>query len=192
MSLTTLADCKVYLGITDSSKDALIEIFRKAVEQSVINFCDTDFTTRTIVDEKHDSIQSDVIVPKYFPILSVQKVAIGELEYQLDQYYFDQSGIMVKAIIGETSRGEILVSYTAGYASVPDDVKLAVYQAVKAEYQRKGRNTEDIGSRSKDGESENYNSAWDEKSGLPKGVAAKLQAYKVYEIPNIGMAQRNT
>jgi hypothetical protein len=192
MALTTLADNKTYMGITVNTYDAIIEMLRESTEQSVINYCETDFTLKTITNEVHDGINADVIVPKYFPIISIQKVMFDDLELGVDQYYYDNSGIILKGIVTPFARGVIKVNYTAGFASVPADVKLCVYQAVKSEYQRRERKTEDISSRSKEGESESFGSAWDRKSGLPMQIVSKLQAYRVYECPNIGMSQRNT
>jgi len=196
MPLTTLADNKAYLGIDsgDTTQDALIEIFRKSVEQSVINYCEVDFQSHVATNERLDGLDADVIVPKFFPIISVQAIKFGASDaspLDSENYYFDTTGIILTTMNTPFYRGIVYLDYTYGYASVPDDVKLCVYQSVKAEYQRKSRNAEDISSRSKEGESESYSSAWDPKTGLPKAVISKLQAYRVYECPQIGMAQRN-
>jgi hypothetical protein len=74
---------------------------------------------------------------------------------------------------------------------VPADVKHAVYEGVKANYQMRKRNAEGVTSRSKNGESESYGASWDQTTGLPSSVIAKLKNYKVWEIPNINMSQRN-
>jgi hypothetical protein len=66
---------------------------------------------------------------------------------------------------------------------------MCVYQSVKAEIQRYDSNTENINSRSKEGESESYGGAWDGISGLPKQVISKLSRYKMLEFPNVPSAQ---
>lgn len=204
MALTNLDDVKTFLGIplTDTSKDTVLTMFKESVEQSIINFCNTDFTAKIVVNEVLDAIRSDVIVTKNCPILSVQKVMIHNdmdgtngVELDTKQYYFDENAIMLRDVFTPFSRGMVRIDYTWGYAHVPADVKMVVYQSVKAEYQRYKQNTENVGSRSKGDESESFgtgaNGAWDPYTGLPKQIVAKLQAYKVYEIPLVSMAQRN-
>lgn len=204
MALTTLNDLKTFMGIPliDTSKDALLTMFKDSVEQSVINFCDTDFTPVVITNEVLDGTRADVIVPKNCPVISIQKVIVGcdmdgsnGSELTTKEYNFDENAIELRNIHTPFSRGVIRIDYTWGYAAVPADVKMVVYQSVKAEYQRYKSNTENVGSRSKGDESESYgtgaNGAWDAYTGLPKQMVAKLQAYKVYEFPLVAMAQRN-
>ncbi len=200
--LVTLADLKTFLDITDNSQDTLLTTLKDGVEQSIINYCETDFSTKVVTGELVSGTKSDVIVPLNFPLISVQAVKFGvEVDgsggYALDatrDYYKDEGGIYLVSTHSPRSRGRIRIDYTWGYAAVPADVKLAVYQAVKVELQRYSTNTEAGMGRSKGDESETGGSSvnlMDPLTGLPKTVVAKLQAYKVYEFPNLPMAQRN-
>ena len=199
MALTTLAENKAYLGITNGSKDTLIEIIRPAVEEQIIAYCDTNFEEKTVTKEMHDGIESDVIVPYNFPVIQITAVYIGcdvngenGRLLEADEYYVDDDGsVILRSSTTPFLRGNVRLDYKHGYTSVPSTIKLCVYQTVKAELQRQQRNTEDISSRSKEGESESYGSAWDSKSGLPKQILGKLDPYKAREIPLAGMAQRN-
>ena len=202
MALTTLADLKTFLGIEDSSQDVILTILKDSVEQSIINYCETDFTTKVVTNEILSGTKADVIVPLNFPIISVQAVflnvdADGTNGFELDDdkdYYNDEGAIYLMGVHTPNARGRVRIDYTWGYAAVPADVKLAVYQGVKVELQRYSTNTEAGMGRSKGDESETGGSStnlMDELTGLPKTVVAKLQAYKVYEFPNINMAQRN-
>ncbi len=206
MALTTLADVKTFLGIDagDTSQDALITMFKDAVEQAVINFCDTDFTIQTVTNEILDGIRADVIVPRNFPITDVDAIYVacqpdgtgGILLDGTRDYSFNESAITLRGQHTPFSRACVRVDYKWGYATVPADVKMAVYQSIKAEMQRYSRNTEDVNSRSKGDESENYggtgvNGVWDSATGLPKTIVAKLSNYRTFEFPTAGMAQRN-
>lgn len=207
MALTTLDDIKTFLGIplANTSQDALITMFKDSVEQSIINYCETDFETHVIAGppgEIMDGGRQDILVPKYFPIISVEEVHFGvDVDgtggYQLGDtdFYFDQSSITLRFQNAPFARGIIRLDYTYGYAAVPADVKMAVYQTIKAELQRYKKNSEDLSSRSKGDESESFGvgpgGAWDPVSGLPRQIAAKLQPYRLYEFPNVNMAQRN-
>jgi len=205
MALTTLAENKVYLGIdpSDTSQDVIIEIFREAVEQLILNFCECSFEPVIISGppgEILDGDRSDVILPRNSPIISVEKVFInvdldgsnGSELIENEDFYIDDNAIILRFIHTPKGRGLVRVDYTFGFASVPPDVKLAVFQSVKAELQRKNRNTEDISSRSKGDERESYAGVFDTKTGLLKTAIAKIQPYRTYEFPNIGIAQRNT
>lgn len=204
-ALTTLSDNKTYMGIalSDVSQDAIIEMMRPAIEESILLYCDTDFTPGQTSGngEIHDGIQSDVIVPFNFPIISIDEVRIGcdpdgangNLLVLGTDYYVDADDGSVILTTNTTPfrRGSVALKYHWGYATVPAGVKLAVYQCVKAELQRRKRNTEDVSSRGKDGETEQYGNAWDAKTGLPKQILSKLDQYRSREFPQAGMAQRN-
>jgi len=203
MSLVSLSDLKLFLGITDNSQDALLTMFQTSVEQSIINFCETDFTIKTVTNELSDGIRSDVITPKNYPITAVDAVIFnvdpdGSDGYTLDpafDYTFNESAIYLRGQHTPFSRAIVRIDYKYGYSAVPADVKMCVYQSVKAELQRYERKTEDLASRSKQDESESYGggggNVWDSLTGLPKTIVAKLQYYKSYEFPHAGMAQRN-
>lgn len=191
MSLVTLSEIKTFLGITDNSKDDILTLFQESVEASIINYCETNFTSKVVTGEISDGTQADVIVLQNYPVLSVQKVYLEGAEISTDLYYNDENSIMFKAGSTFFKRGSVSVNYTHGYASVPKDVKMAVYQTVKAEMQRYEQNTENINSRSKEGESESFGGAWDSLSGLPKQIISKIAHYRPLEFPLVNMAQRN-
>lgn len=198
MSLVTLADVRTYVGVPDNSQDALLTIFQDSVEQQIIDYCDVSFTVNTVVNEIHDGNRSDIITPRQIPIISIEQIVFncetdGTLGTVLDilQYYFDKNAITLRGTITPFYRGNVRLDYTAGYATVPAPVKLAIYMAVKANYQRKKNNREGIASRRKQDEAETYNGAWDQATGLPLDVLSMLQPYKVYEFPNLSQAQRN-
>ena len=201
--LVTLDEQKEFLGIklADTERDVLIQTFLDSVEQQVKNLCETNFQETVVTSppgELHDGSIADVILPFGFPILSVEKISVGTetdgtggIDLETDEFYFDDTGIMLRGRLTPRARGNISLAYTYGFEEVPADVKLAVMQSVKAELQRHDANTENISSRSKEGESESLRSAWDPKSGLPVQIASKLQSYKLFEFPHFGMAQRN-
>jgi len=201
--LTTLADCKAYIGIAlaDTTQDAIIEIIRPAVEELVLAYCDTAFDNTVILKEMHDGTQADVIVPHNFPVTEITEVWLGtdangdngNLLDAGDDYFVDDDGsvILVRRVT-PFRRGAVKLVYKHGYTAVPAVVKLCIYQTVKAELQRKKRNTEDITSRGKGDENEGYGGAWDKKTGLPVQIMSKLETFRTKEFPSGGMAQRNT
>lgn len=195
MSLVTLNEIKSFLGVNNNDQDALLTMFQESVEASIIGYCETDFASHVVTGEVLDGNRSDIIVPKKCPIISVQalfiyvdETGVGT-ELDTDSYTVDESAITLKSLSTDGRRSSIKINYTYGYSSVPADVKMCVYQSVKAEMQRYSQNTENITSRSKEGESEGYGGAWDSLSGLPKQIISKLQRYKIIEFPNVPSAQ---
>jgi len=201
LDLTT--DIKPWLGIpTDvTTHDSVLTIINEAMEQAILNFTETDFVLHDDTMEIHDGNQSDVIVPRRIPVVSIESIHIhiandgsGGSLLDPDQYELVDDTITLKGIQTPFARSRIKVIYTWGYDGLPADVKLCMLQAIEAEFRRKGNKTLGLGSRSKKDESENLKSDltdWDEKSGLPKVLAFKLVPYKVFEFPNQPMSARN-
>jgi len=133
MALTTLADIKVFMGIDplDTSQDALLTMFKDAIESSVINFCDSDFTIQTVTNERVDGQRSDIIITENFPITDVDAVYVdvmadGSLGILLDptEYDWDEGSIYLRWQNTPKARRGIRIDYKWGYASVPADVKM--------------------------------------------------------------------
>ena len=201
MSLTTLQEVKDWLGITDGSHDTTLGIINSAMNDAIINYCETDFQKHENVTEILDGNKSDMICPRETPILSVSEIRFwvepdgsnGELIDPL-LYQVLPEAIIIKNLPTPRYRSMIKVVYDWGYESVPSDVKLCALQAVEAEFRRKGKKTLGGGSRSKKDESETINTdsaSWDIKTGLPMALASKLNVYKRFEFPAQPMAQRN-
>jgi hypothetical protein len=207
MALTTLADIKVFLGIepSDTSQDALITMFKDSIEETIINYCDTDFTIQTVVNERVDGLRSDVITPDNYPITDVDAVYFdvevdGTGGWLLDasrEYDWDDGAIYLRGNQTPFARRGVRIDYKWGYASVPANVKMCVYISTKAMMQRHNKNTEDVGSISKQDESQQVggmgvNGIWDTETGLPNAAVALIKDYRTFEFPASGMAQRNT
>ena len=197
MSLCTLQEIKDWLKITGADQDTRLTMVQKAVEQAVINLCETDFQPHEYTNEVLDGDGKDVIVPRHWPILSVEHVLLyclpdgsgGSDVATEDMSIRDEAIYLANSLITPPGRGRVRLDYHAGYASVPDDVKMAVMLGVEAFLARNARKSIGIASRGKEGESESYTKAWDAKVGLPTEVVALLGSYRSMEFPT-GTAAR--
>lgn len=201
MALATLTQVKTFLKIpldyTDD--DVQLQAFIDSVSSQIKNFTECSFEPVVVTREMLDGIQADIIVTKSTPIISVQKVIFGcdvqgngGIELEPSAYYNTESVIKLRYAQSPRGRGFVRVDYTHGYSTVPADVLMALYQAVKAEMGRFNGDTEGLGSIRKQDESVNYNGGWDDKTGLPKQIVSKLQPYRSYGFPvGAGFAQRN-
>jgi len=197
MSLCTLQEIKDWLKVTDSSQDAILTTVQLSVEQSIKNYCETDFSAREITNEVLDGAGNDVIVPRYWPILVVDELRFyiklnstaGSVVSSEDYQVGETAIYLGNGLLTPKGRGIVGLAYHAGYAAVPADIKLAVQMGVEAYMARRQRKSIGVSSRGKEGESESFTSAWDKKSGLPLEVVSMLGAYRPMEFP-LGTATR--
>jgi len=202
--LATLDEVKDWLGIPldNTEYDDTIQMIMDSTEQSIYNYCDTEFELTTIANEVLDGNSSDTIIPRYWPVNSVSEIKWGTkpdgsdgVVIDSDYYQVKDDSVILQNFVTPFERSTISISYTYGYDGVPPDVKLAFIQCVEAVYRRKSRKTIGMSSRSKKDESESYSGdmdAWDELTGLPKEIIYMLKPYKSFEFPSQPMATRNT
>jgi len=196
-------DIKPWLGIdgSNTTHDANLTIIADAIEQSVLNYVETTFELTEVEGEILDGNISDVVLPLNTPVNSVEGLYFfpnvdgsgGSLVDQAE-YKVTREAIYLKFANSPKGRATVRVDYTYGYDGLPSDVKLMILQTVEAEWRRKGSKSLGMSGRSKKDESESYISdlgQWDERTGLPKVLISKLQAYKSFEFPSSPMSQRN-
>jgi len=138
--LVTRAEYKNYLGITSTNKDQEIDFLIPKVSSLVKTYC-----RRTFIDYYNDA-KTEIfdggfseLILKETPVVSIQDVSIstnyGQTYTKLIKYrdWIDDGdkirstslGIFTKYIKGYR------VIYTAGFDTVPDDLKLAVLDLVE-------------------------------------------------------------
>jgi len=202
---TTIEEVRAWVlgDDTDTSQDTVLEQLRKAAEESISIYCDCLFgATEAVVGELMDGRRSDLIVPEHFPINSVEELKIGTLgdgsggvPLTANDYVVREEEVVLRISKTPQGRGFVSISYTHGYADVPETVKTATLMSVEAMYLRKGRGSIGLVGRSKEGESENYGGgnkgAWDEATGLPSEVVSMLSHYQRIEFTGSQMAGRN-
>ena len=76
MAITTLAAVKEYLGLTDTSKDALLVNLIVRVQDAVEKYCNRTFDATAYTEWMNGSGEADLYV-KQWPITALLRVAIG-------------------------------------------------------------------------------------------------------------------
>lgn len=131
-ALTTVADVKELLDIDsgDHSKDNLI--IRKINQATIMieRYTGRRFKETTYTDEEYDSTGTDQLVLKQRPIsaitLSSRDTSLNEQDWDTvdsNLIFSDSESGIVRLLFNQTGRwGRYKVTYTAGYATIPEDI----------------------------------------------------------------------
>jgi hypothetical protein len=200
-AIISLNEAKAWLGIDagNTSQDSNLQIMIDAVDAVIKDYTEAEFSPQAVNGEIMDGTRSDTLVPRNSPIISVQQITtdvawgLGGNVLDPSEYFVadDKAAILLRWRTTPKGRGTVLVNYTWGYASVPGPVKQAALLSVEAMYHRKARKSIGVSSRSKEGESESFPTAWNMENGLPKEAMALLVPYRSLEFPVTNTAQRN-
>lgn len=143
-ALTTVDAVKEYLKIdsTVTVDDLRIEGLINACSTAIENYCRRTFALTTYTDEEYDGTNSRYLTLLNYPVESVTNVNLngqdlGPSEYTVRKrtgvlvrvapYPNTFTGLSISRFNAMWSRGDlnVLVTYTAGLDTIPDDVELA-------------------------------------------------------------------
>ena len=154
-NLVTLQQYKDFAGITGVTEDAKINVIVPAISQAVKTYCGTSFidyysTDKTEYFDIRDDYTNAILVDES-PLVSVSLVAertgqddsyttlitgnsdsSGKYEYVVDtelDTIYRTTATADKAF--PKGRAAVKVTYRSGYASTPEDLKLACFDLVK-------------------------------------------------------------
>ena len=144
-NLITLADYKQIEGLTNPKDDFRINQLIDSVSQLVKTYCGNsivDFYSTNKVETFNIDWHTHIVQLTESPvnnIVSVQKrdsVTESYSTVPTTDYYLDTATDSVLYVTGSTYKnwprgaGAVKVTYTAGYASTPKDLKLAVFDLI--------------------------------------------------------------
>lgn len=141
LPLITRNEYKAYVGITSDNSDAIVDAIIPKVSTFVKTYC-----RRTFVDYVNDAITETTnagygasIFPKEYPLLSVSSVDYSS-DYgqtytslvEFTDYIVDIENDAIMSLSGDfpSAINGYQFTYTAGYESIPEDLKLAVMDLV--------------------------------------------------------------
>lgn len=140
-ALTTLTNAKEYLQIepTDTSQDARLEILINGTTEAIENYIKRKVKERTFTDEAYDGNGTDLLFLKNKPVGSITSVKYVNIDgttdvLGADDYHVDAQGRLYNASGWVRGFQNYLVTYTAGYNPVPDDIQLACLKWVEYLY----------------------------------------------------------
>ena len=201
-NLVTLQQYKDFAGITGVTEDAKINVIVPAISQAVKTYCGTSFidyysTDKTEYFDIKDDYTNAILVDES-PLVSVSLVAersgqddsyttlitgnsdsSGKYEYVVDtelDTIYRTTATADKAF--PKGRAAVKVTYRAGYASTPEDLKLACFDLVK--YYLKDERKERMAIAGASIQN-NISTSLRENIGFPDHIKRILDFYKVHK-----------
>lgn len=180
IDLCTLADVKSYLNIQNTTNDALLQLLITAASQYMMTYCGRTFQLTTYTNEAYNGTGNAMQMLLNSPVVAVSAVSVnGIARTPFNQssypggYRFDEDGIYAGCDFGVWCDGfqNVVVSYQAGYATIPYDLNFACIELVAKRYRDKDKSI--VTQRSIAGETIIYNPAFD----LPPSVKSVLDNY---------------
>lgn len=150
--LITRENLKTYLGITSASEDDFLDLVVAGVDQLFESLSNRRLESETYTDQVVDGTGTPRLYLPNHPVTAVSEVRVSDApiagvnnssefdsttiwtlhdEFEIDSLAEDEDnrGLLL-AVYGNWPRGikNIQVTYTAGYTTIPADIKLAAYQ----------------------------------------------------------------
>lgn len=161
-ALITLAELKIWLNISGNTEDSRLEAYINTISSAIEKYLKRTLKAGDYTEKYSGTDEQELILNNY-PVNSVDSVAIDGIELNEEDYEFLSSGVLLKSDgwlisgLGNYLSGKIdfperniEVTYNAGFETVPDDLKLVVYEAVSDLYFRKKSGGEVIQSKKVD------------------------------------------
>ena len=143
MRLTSLDKVKEFLGLTDTSQDSLLGTLLDGVSDAIETDCRRAIALGTY-SEKLDILEDyteDFMVANY-PVRSVVALTDnGTLMVDVTNYYWETQGYFHRYpedYYWTTGLRKVEITYTAGYATIPDDIQLLAQKLVAQVYNSLG------------------------------------------------------
>lgn len=138
LDLTTVQAVKDWLGLKAADDDVLLQRLITAQSQLIIDWLSMPIKSVTIT-ETYDGTGTPNLVLRTFPVTAVSAVSIAGVALTPTAWTFDDMGIHLVTDYFDRDRGNVVVTYTAGYATVPSSLEQACIELVCFRYKERGR-----------------------------------------------------
>jgi len=137
--ITSKDELKRFLDIdlSDTANDALINSVLKVADQRVKNYLRYNPEAVVTVSEEKWIEKSRFVPLDHGPITTIISITDDDgVAYETDDYRIAEKGIV--EFINTLSSTTIYVTYTGGYSTMPEDLKLATWIIAESLYSRRG------------------------------------------------------
>lgn len=149
--LCTLAELKAWLPNQGNNDDANLQSLITNASSMILNeYLNRPHILASVLgtlNETYDGNGSDRLLPRNFPIISVSAVSVDGVAIPASQgfsagsqvagYLFDSRRVMLRGFRFCRGLQNVSLTYTAGYSSVPVDLKQAAIEAFALAYRQR-------------------------------------------------------
>jgi hypothetical protein len=141
--LTTLAAFKVYFGIpsADTSRDTKISQLVTAASRAIERFCGRTFNSTPYADDRYNGDFQPTLQLRQYPVIVPPAVVLyddperaftSDTVVDAEDYYVEaETGIIrLDGLLFSRGIGNVKVVYTAGYATIPEDLALICHEFI--------------------------------------------------------------
>jgi uncharacterized phiE125 gp8 family phage protein len=148
VTLCALADVKTYLGITDTNSDTVLTALVVNASAMCEAFCNRVFAQASYTETRNGSGKAAMTLANA-PVSAVASVSVDGLPViasaspTLGGYVFDADTLYLRAGVYPCTFTagvqNVVVTYTAGFATIPPDVAQACIELVALKYAKRNR-----------------------------------------------------
>lgn len=142
--LTTLANVKSWLGLTSSTDDALLSRLITAASAYIEQWTNRHFLSQQF-SEVRDGTGGQVLMFADYPVTAVTSVSVNgqsispSPSFGQSGYSFTATALRLTGRWFDQGLGNVQLTYTAGYASVPPEIEQACIELVALRYKERDR-----------------------------------------------------
>jgi hypothetical protein len=142
--LSTLANLKTYLGLTQAGDDPLLQRLLSAGSKGIQNWLNRTIASAAYTDTRNGTGHRTLLLSNY-PVTAVTSVTVDTIVIPqatsplVAGWLFDQFGLYLNGYSFTKGFQNVVVVYTAGYAAVPTDLEEACIEWVANKYKEKDR-----------------------------------------------------
>ncbi|HZU32320.1 MAG TPA: hypothetical protein VFB79_14480 [Candidatus Angelobacter sp.] len=146
--LCTLAELKAWLPNQGNNDDLTLQNLISNGSLQVLQYMDRPHILSSVLGaltETYDGNNSDRLLPRQFPLIAVSSVSIDNVSIQQATspvaagFLWDSRRILLRGYRFCRGLQNVQISYTAGYSSVPLDLKQAAIEAFALAYRQRVR-----------------------------------------------------
>ena len=187
-SLTTVAAVRADLSLPDNTNDDYIRETIAQVSASISNYCNRVFQVETVSEVIRLKVEPDYLEVKRFPIVTVSAITIDGVDQDLANFEIDEGKGRIYKLdsggdpISWSKNTKVVVSYTGGYATLPEAVSRAALDMVKMRHFSRIRDPL-VKSENISGVIQTdywVGTVGEQVGGLPSDIATIVDPYRVY------------
>lgn len=198
MSLVNLSKYKEYLKITDNTVDTQLTSLANHVEQRVKSWLNRAIESATFTDEYYNGNGKNYLTLRQFPITAVSAIKVYDgldnnnaetwttlvqgTDYERKILDLEACSVYLDGYTFDKGMQNYKITYTAGYATIPEDIQLACKELLKVTWDNSplGQNRLGFTSVSDSAGSANENLTLDGE--IEMKILKKIEHYRAFNV----------